>query len=71
MIARGALADAYGPILGDREMWAAHRPLPLRLGNITVRVTDSRGVARYAGLLYTVDNARSLLTKQSLTTTLA
>jgi cytochrome c peroxidase len=53
VIARGALADAYGPILGDREMWAARRPLPLRLGNMTVRVTDSRGVARSAGLLYT------------------
>jgi uncharacterized protein (TIGR03437 family) len=52
-IARGALSTAYGPILGEREMSAPGRPLPLRLGNMTVRVTDSRGVARRAGLLYT------------------
>jgi len=53
LLARGALSTAYGPILADREMHAAGRPLPLRLGNITVRVTDSRGVARRAGLLFT------------------
>jgi hypothetical protein len=53
VLARGALSTAYGPILADREMHAAGRPLPFRLGNMTVRVTDSRGVARRAGLLFT------------------
>jgi cytochrome c peroxidase len=53
LLARGALSTAYGPILADREMHAAGRPLPFRLGNITVRVTDSRRVTRRAGLLFT------------------
>jgi len=53
VLARGALSTTYGPILADREMHAAGRPLPFRLGNMTVRVTDSRRVARRAGLLYT------------------
>ena len=53
LLARGALSTAYGPILADREMHAAGRPLPFRLGNMTVRVTDSRGVARRARLLFT------------------
>jgi len=53
LVARGALSTAYGPTLADREMHAAGRPLPFRLGNITVRVTDSRGVTRRAGLLFT------------------
>lgn len=53
LLARGALSTAYGPTLAGREMHAAGRPLPLRLGNMTVRVTDSRGVARRAGMLFT------------------
>jgi uncharacterized protein (TIGR03437 family) len=52
-IARGALATAYGPILAERELTAAGHPLPLRLGNVSVRVRDSRGIARRAPLLYT------------------
>jgi hypothetical protein len=54
VLARGGLATAYGPILAEREITAdAGQPLPLRLGNVSVRVTDSRGVARHAALLYT------------------
>ena len=54
VLARGGLATAYGPILAEREMTAAAgQPLPLRLGNVSVRVTDARGIARRARLLYT------------------
>ncbi len=54
VLARGGLATAYGPILAERE-WtaAAGHPLPLHLGNVSVRVTDSRSVARLARLQYT------------------
>src|ERR1039457_5908863 len=48
-LARGGLASAYGPTLAEREMTAvAGRPLPLVLGNVSVRVRDSRGTARLA-----------------------
>src|SRR5260370_14106965 len=54
VLARGGLAAAYGPILAERGMTAASgRPLPLVLGNVSVRGTDSRGVARIARLPYT------------------
>src|ERR1019366_2193770 len=43
-LARGGLASAYGPTLAEREMTAvAGRPLPLGLGNVSVRGRDSRG----------------------------
>lgn len=54
VLARGGLSTAYGPVLAEREATAAAgHPLPLRLGNVSVRVTDSRGVARMARLQYT------------------
>ncbi|MGD0771936.1 MAG: hypothetical protein ABSC05_03850 [Candidatus Solibacter sp.] len=54
VLARGGLATAYGPILAERDMTAAAgRPLPVRLGNVSVRVRDSRGTARLARLEYT------------------
>jgi uncharacterized protein (TIGR03437 family) len=54
VLARGGLATAYGPILAEREVTAAAgQPLPLRLGNVSVRVTDSRGIAQLARLVYT------------------
>lgn len=54
VLARGGLATAYGPILAEREVTApSGRPLPTVLGNISVRVTDSHGIARLARLLYT------------------
>ena len=34
-------------------LFRSGRPLPLRLGNVSVRVTDSRGTARLARLQYT------------------
>ena len=54
VLARGGLATAYGPILAEREVTAAAgRPLPVRLGNISVRVRDARGTVRLARLSYT------------------
>lgn len=54
VLARGGLATAYGPILAERDMTAAAgRPLPVRLGNVSVRVRDARGTARLARLVYT------------------
>lgn len=53
VLARGAISSAYGPILAEREMTAPARPLPKLLGNVSVNVTDSRGITRSAPLLYT------------------
>jgi uncharacterized protein (TIGR03437 family) len=54
VLARGGVATAYGPILAEREATAlSGRPLPLVLANVSVKVTDSRGIARLARLLYT------------------
>lgn len=54
LIARGGRATAYGPILADRQMDAkAGKNLTTILGNVSVRVTDSRGVTRIAPLLQT------------------
>jgi uncharacterized protein (TIGR03437 family) len=53
-IARGAVATAYGRVLAERQMDApGGGPLPLAMGNVSIRVTDSRGVARLAPLMYT------------------
>ncbi len=53
VIAKGAVSTAYGPVLAEREVQAKERPLPFRLGNMSVQIRDSRGVVRRAGLLYT------------------
>ena len=54
VLARGGLSTAYGPVLAERDMVAvAGRPLPWHLGNVSVRVRDSRGTARLARLQYT------------------
>jgi uncharacterized protein (TIGR03437 family) len=50
VIARGAHASAYGRILAGREVRADRPPFPVKLGNISVRVIDSRGAARLAPL---------------------
>jgi uncharacterized protein (TIGR03437 family) len=53
-LARGGRATAYGPIMADRAMGL--RPgqaPPTVLGNVSVRITDARGIARLAPLLYT------------------
>jgi cytochrome c peroxidase len=52
LIARGGRATAYGPILADRDL-SAGPTLPRILGNVSVRIIDSAGVARFARLLYT------------------
>lgn len=52
-IARGAVGAVYGRILAEREMQSAVTPLPRRLGNISIRVRDSAGVARLAPLIST------------------
>ncbi len=52
-IARDGISTAYGPILAD-EAIEGHGPVfPTVLGNISIRITDSRGVARLAPLLHT------------------
>lgn len=53
LMARGGISTAYGPILADREMDGGQPPWPTTLGNVSVRVTDSRGVRRLAPLLHT------------------
>jgi len=53
VIARGANSSAYGRTLAQREAQAHGTHLPLKLGDVTVRVTDSRGVARLAPLSWT------------------
>ena len=53
VLARGSNATAYGPIMADRELQGTGPPWPTALGNISVRVTDTRGAARLAPLLYT------------------
>jgi cytochrome c peroxidase len=49
VIARGANASAYGRILADRETLANS----FKLSNISINVTDSRGVTRPAPLSWT------------------
>jgi uncharacterized protein (TIGR03437 family) len=53
VIARGSISTAYGPILADEEMGAHGPPLPKVLGNVSIRITDSHGIARFAPLLHT------------------
>jgi uncharacterized protein (TIGR03437 family) len=53
LVARGANSSAYGRILAEHEMAAKGHPLPVKLGNISIRVTDARGVARMAPLTWT------------------
>jgi uncharacterized protein (TIGR03437 family) len=53
VIARGGISTAYGPILADEAMEGHGPPFPTVLGNISIRITDSRGVARLAPLLHT------------------
>ena len=51
VLARGGVAQAYGPILSDEES-DGRGALPAKLANISVRITDARGVARLAPLLH-------------------
>ena len=49
VIARGAHASAYGRILAEREAGGNS----LKLSNISIQVTDSKGISRLAPLLWT------------------
>lgn len=51
VLARGGIAQSYGPVLSDRE-GDGHGTLPTKLENISVRITDSHGAARLAPLLH-------------------
>jgi uncharacterized protein (TIGR03437 family) len=53
-LARGGVSTTYGPIFADEDMQALESPLPTRLGNVSIRITDSKGVARLAPLLHTL-----------------
>lgn len=53
ILPRGGISTAYGPILADRDITVHAQPLPTKLGNVSVRITDSRGVTRLSPLLYT------------------
>lgn len=53
VLPRGGISTAYGPILAEREMTAYGMPLPTRLGNVAIHVTDSRGSTHVAPLIYT------------------
>lgn len=53
VIARGGLSTAYGPILADEAVTAKGPELPTILGNVSIRITDSKGVQRLARLLHT------------------
>jgi uncharacterized protein (TIGR03437 family) len=53
IIARGANASAYGRTMALKEDRAKGFPQPLKLSNISIRVTDSRGIARLAPLSWT------------------
>jgi len=52
-LARGGISTAYGPSLADEEMEEHGPSLPKVLGNVSIRITDSRSVARFAPLLHT------------------
>jgi hypothetical protein len=42
----GGRATAYGPVVAEREAYASAGPLPTRLANMPVRITDARGAPR-------------------------
>lgn len=49
---RGGMAIVYGPILAAEDAHGTGKPLPTRLGRISVRITDRLGISRLAGLAY-------------------
>ncbi|HWC98340.1 MAG TPA: cellulase family glycosylhydrolase [Candidatus Sulfopaludibacter sp.] len=51
-LGRGGFALAYGPIMAERDEEARSPQPPAKLGGISVRITDSAGVARPAGMLW-------------------
>jgi uncharacterized protein (TIGR03437 family) len=54
LLPRGGRVTAYGPIFAERAHDGGPGPvLPTSLGNVSVRITDSRGARHAAPLLYT------------------
>ena len=49
---RGGFANGYGPVMAARDAGAHGPHLPVKLGNISVQVTDSAGVTRAAGIYW-------------------
>ena len=49
---RGGFADAYGPVLAERDAKAHGRKLPTSLAGIRVEITDSAGISRLAGIYW-------------------
>jgi len=51
-LARGGYANAYGPVMAERDSRSRGPRLPLTLGRLAVQVTDAAGVTRPAGILW-------------------
>jgi uncharacterized protein (TIGR03437 family) len=51
-VARGGFALAYGAIMAERDSRAPAHEAPQSLGKISVRITDSLGVTRRAGVMW-------------------
>lgn len=51
-VARGGLSLAYGPIMAAFDARSTGPRAPLSLGGIAVKVTDSLGITRSAGMLW-------------------
>lgn len=52
VVARGAVVSTYGPTLADHRESPKPGTWPYHLGGVSIRVTDSKGVARLARMLY-------------------
>ncbi len=52
VVARGAVVSTYGPTLADHREVPKPGTYPYSLGGVSIRVTDSKGVSRFAPLLY-------------------
>ncbi len=51
-IARGAFALAYGPVMATHDAQSLGPREPVKLGGISIQVTDARGVTRPAGIFW-------------------
>ena len=49
---RGGFANGYGPVMALHDALAHGSHLPLKLGGLTVQVTDSAGITRPAGIYW-------------------
>ncbi|HEY4084316.1 MAG TPA: hypothetical protein VGM43_00180, partial [Bryobacteraceae bacterium] len=51
-VARGGVVSTYGPTLADHQESPRHGTWQYHLGGVSIRVSDSKGVARLAPMLY-------------------